>query len=118
MTRPESETATVGGLSSHYGWKETMQRLTDEQRRELLAKHVASLVSQGRIIETQSLTNTTLSHGRFLTRREVASVDEVGNFSLEALPPRRGDLLRVVTIGLAIFIVTLLTVIRIAIAVS
>jgi hypothetical protein len=95
-----------------------MQQLSVEQRKALLAKHVASLVTQGRRIETQSLISATLTRGRFLTYRELVSVDEWGNHSVETFPPRRSQILQVVTVGLIILVVILFIVIRVIVAVT
>ena len=86
--------------------------LTVEERRALLAEHVSQLVLMGHKIEAEGLTSTTLTHGRLLPRHELASVDEAGEFSLQAFRPRRADVFRLVAIGLAAAFVLLLIAIR------
>lgn len=88
--------------------------MTVELRKELIARHVAQFVNQGWLIESQSFLSSVLTRGRWLTRRKIVSVDEGGRLRVESLPPRRDQVLRLVTAGAIVFIFVVLIVVRAA----
>jgi len=79
---------------------------TPDQRRAALAAEVTHLVARGRRIETHDAFQAVLTRGRWLERRELLRVDEVGNVNCEILPIDRERTL--VVIGLAIVAIALI----------
>lgn len=85
-----------------------------DERKAILANQVARLVTQGWVVESASVTNSVLMRGRFLTRRQMVSVDDRGEISLEQFPLRRDQIVRLVLAAVLVAILILYVVVRAA----
>lgn len=85
-------------------------KLGRDERRARLARQINLLVAQGRRVESQDDYNAVLTRGRIVERRELVSVDEWGNPSLERLPLDKERVLLVALFALAVVVFLILAV--------
>jgi hypothetical protein len=86
-----------------------MSLISPEQRREVLARQVSTLIAQGRRVETQDDYQAVLVRGRgSLERRELITVDDFGNPRVERLPFEKDRLIIQVAFVLAVLVLIIL----------
>ena len=94
-------TATTHVLAASNG-----RTKTRDERSSLLARHVTSLLAQGRRLETQSDFEAVLVKGRLLWEsREIVSVDAWGNVSVQQLGIENKERLFIALAAVAVFLV-------------